>query len=203
MSEYVTRNAQGVAAGRKGRETRQRILNAVEERFLRAHHRTIKVSEIAAAAGTSSATFYYYFPDLAAAAAEAAQRQVEMLTPVVSAASRLVDPAATEQEYEFFIRSFYEYWTSRKGMLEAIVEASEGEDPRFFRVLLRAMMSVTYALAPAVKDGHPVGVAGSLVMMLTSSAARLDGFQRDGVPYDALIASQVRIMRAALLSATP
>ena len=75
------------------------------------------------------------------------------------------------------------------------------EDPRYFRVLLRLMMSVTYALAPAVRTGHAVGVAGSLVVMLTSSAARVDGFARDGVPFDDLVSAQVLILRASLQSA--
>ncbi|GGL13078.1 TetR/AcrR family transcriptional regulator [Nocardia jinanensis] len=185
-------------AGRKGRETRRRILDAVEKRCLEVHHREITVGEIARSAQVSPATFYTYFPDVVAATAEVAQRHLDMFAPVVHAASELADPDVDEQDYQDFVGLFYEFWRGRRGLLETIIASEVEEDPRYFRVLLRLMMSVTYALAPAVRTGHRVGVAGSLVMMLTSSAARIDGFARDGVPFDDLIASQAFILRAAL-----
>ncbi|MCW2529525.1 MAG: Transcriptional regulator [Pseudonocardiales bacterium] len=43
-----------------------------------------------------------------------------------------------------------------------------------------------------------MGIAGSLVVMMTQSAARRDGFTRDGVPYDDLIDSQAHIIHAVL-----
>src|SRR5690606_17424429 len=109
--------------------------------------------------------------------------------------TRLAADDADDADFEHFVRSFYAFWRDRRGLLEAVVASPADEDPRFFRVLLRLMMSVTYALAPAVRQGPTVGVAGSLVMMLTSWAARVEGFQRDGVPLDDLIASQVLILR--------
>ncbi|WP_308280497.1 hypothetical protein [Williamsia sp. DF01-3] len=112
-----------------------------------------------------------------------------------------VESRCRRKDYQEFVTLFYEFWSGRRGLLETIVAAEVDEDPRYFRVLLRLMMSVTYALAPAVRTGHAVGVAGSLVVMLTSSAARVDGFARDGVPFDDLVSAQVLILRASLQSA--
>ena len=91
------RTSAGTAAGRKGRETRQRILDAVEERCLHVHHREIAVGEIARSANVSPATFYTYFPDLVSATAEIAQRHLDLFSPVVHAASRLSNPAVEER----------------------------------------------------------------------------------------------------------
>lgn len=185
--------------GRKGRATRDRILDAVEQRCLQAHHREITVAQIASATGISPATFYTYFSDMGTATAEIAHRHFEQFSGVVEAASALARPEVTEADCRHFVDAFFGYWASRRGLLETILAAHIDDDHRYYRVLLNLMKSVTHALAPAVRDGHPLGTAGSLVMMLATAAARVDGFERDGVPHDDLITAQVRIVRAALM----
>lgn len=65
-------------------------------------------------------------------------------------------------------------------------------------MLLRALFSLVHTLAPVIRTGSPLGIAGSLIVMMTQSAARRDGFERDGVPYDDVISSQALISCAAL-----
>jgi len=184
--------------GRKGRATRDRILDAVEQRCLETHHREITVAQIAAATGIAPATFYTYFPDLGTATAEIAQRHFDQFSTVIDSAGALARPDVTESDYQRFVAGFYQYWAVRRGLLETILAAQIEDDHRYYRVLLNLMKSVTHALAPAVRHGHQLGTAGSLVMMLATAAARTEGFERDGVPYDELLAAQVKIVRAAI-----
>ncbi|SHN15752.1 TetR/AcrR family transcriptional regulator [Cryptosporangium aurantiacum] len=187
-------------AGAKGRRTRQRLLEEVERRCLRAPCASVAVSDVAQATGLSPATFYHYFPDVPTAVAEVAERHMVQFEDVTALAAALVRDQVNKEKTEEFVRAFYDFWADRRGLLETIVVASRDEDPRVFRVLLNAMKRLTHVLSVAVSGGHPVGVAGSLVMMLVLSAARREGFERDGAPLDAQIRSQAEILHAALAS---
>ena len=74
------RNLNGQAMGRKGSETRQRLMDATVELLERRSLRDVSVSEIATLAGTSSSSFYIYFEDVPAAALAAASG-IEQYTP--------------------------------------------------------------------------------------------------------------------------
>jgi AcrR family transcriptional regulator len=188
----------GRVPGRRGMETRRRLLEEVERRCLVVHHRHITVNEIAKAAETSAATFYHYFPDVAAAAAEVAANHFQRFDVVLERAQAVIDHKGDLVTCRAFVDEFFAFWERRPGLLEAIIVASPDDDPRFFRVLLTALSALTNVLAQGVTEGHPSGVAGSLVMMLSQAAARRDGFARDGVPFEALVDSQARVLHATL-----
>ncbi len=190
--------ATGKVPGRKGMETRQRLFEEVERRCLAAHHSTITVLEIAAATDTSASTFYHYFPDIAVAAAEVASKHLEEFDEVLELARTVVERGGELDTCRLLVDAFFDFWEPRPGLIEAIVVASRVEDPRFFKVLLNALVELTQILAEAVDEGDPTGVAGSLVMMISQAATRRDGFARDGVPLDTLADSQARIMHASL-----
>ena len=191
-------NSTGQVPGRKGMRTRQKLLDEVERRCVRSHYRTITVAEIAAGAETSASTFYHYFADVAAAAAEVAATHLKHFDAIEELAQKVVAARGDQRACEDFVSAFFDYWKSRPGLIETIVTASRDEDPRFFRVLLRALFSLTNTLAEGVPGPHSRGVAGSLVMMLSQAAARRDGFERDGVPFPDLVASQALILHRAL-----
>jgi AcrR family transcriptional regulator len=190
--------ATGRVPGRKGMETRLRLLEEVERRCLVVHHSSISVGDIAKATGTSPATFYHYFPDIAAAAAEVATNHLAEFESVLDCARSVVVNRGDYRSCRELVEAYFSFWEDRPGLLEAIVVASRDEDARFFRVLLRGLVSLTNTLAVAVPAGHASGVAGSLVMMLSQAAARRDGFERDGVDLESLIDSQARILSASL-----
>lgn len=190
--------ATGKVPGRKGMETRQRLYEEIERRCLASHHSTITVLEIAAATETSASTFYHYFPDIAAAAAEVASSHLAEFDEVIDLARAAVALNGDLAACRALVDAFLDYWEPRPGLIEAIVVASRVEDPRFFKVLLNALVELTQVLAEGVHEGDPTGIAGSLVMMISQAAARRDGFARDGVPRDALADSQARIMHASL-----
>lgn len=197
-SEAIPLTATGKVPGRKGMQTRRRLLEEVERRCVRSHYATISVAEVAQAADTSAATFYHYFPDVAAAAAEVATEHLAEFGAVEALAQAVVESGGALLECTAFVEAFFEFWAERPGLIEAIVIASRDEDPRFFKVLLRALFSLTNTLAKGVTAAPPTGTAGSIVMMLSHAAARRDGFARDGVPYRDLVESQAFVLHRAL-----
>src|SRR5688500_13474811 len=61
------RAADGRVPGRRGRATRQRLLECTTDMLQAGSYRDLKVIDIAREAGTSPATFYQYFADVEAA----------------------------------------------------------------------------------------------------------------------------------------
>ena len=78
------RNLYGQSMGRKGAETRERLIKATVDLLGSRSIRDVSVAEIAAAAGTSSSGFYIYFSDVSDAALAAARR-IEQITPEIEA----------------------------------------------------------------------------------------------------------------------
>lgn len=60
----TARNLLGQKMGRKGRETRQKIMDAVLELLKTSSYKDLSVSDIASQADLSNATFYVYFKDV-------------------------------------------------------------------------------------------------------------------------------------------
>ena len=58
------RNLLGQKMGRKGRETRQKVMDAALELLKTSSYKDLSVSEIASQADLSNATFYVYFKDV-------------------------------------------------------------------------------------------------------------------------------------------
>jgi len=85
--------------GRKGQDTRQRIMNAVLELLKTCSYKDLSVSEIATEANVSNATFYVYFSDVE-----------EVLYACVQATARVPEPLNEVLDTE---------WTS-ENMLEQI-----------------------------------------------------------------------------------
>src|SRR5271156_333471 len=75
-------NLYGQAMGRKGNETRQRLIRATVELLEKRSSRDVSVSDIATLAGTSSSRFYIYFTDVPAGALAAAE-SIEQITPEI------------------------------------------------------------------------------------------------------------------------
>jgi AcrR family transcriptional regulator len=80
-------NLYGQAMGRKGNETRQRLIRATVELLEKRSIRDVSVSDIATLAGTSSSSFYIYFADVSAAALAAAE-SIEQITPEIERLQR-------------------------------------------------------------------------------------------------------------------
>jgi len=175
------RNQNGQAMGRKGMQTRRRLIDATVEQLETTRLRDLRVSDIARRAGTSAATFYVYFPDVAdavlAALEEKTQADPEILA-LVDADWSVGDPEERARE----IASVYiANWTANRALFRVRNLAADEGDDRFRIMREHGIHGLMQALAAAIgraqKAGwvpatlEPLATAGVLLAMLERFAS--------------------------------
>src|SRR5215203_835021 len=112
------RAADGRVPGRRGRATRQRLLECTGEMLTTTSYRDVKVIDIARDAGTSPATFYQYFADVEAAIlvlAEEMAQQGQHLTAIITNGSWTgADALTTALE---LVDAFLAFWDDHRSVL--------------------------------------------------------------------------------------
>jgi AcrR family transcriptional regulator len=186
------RAADGRVPGRRGRATRQRLLECTREMLTTTSYRDVKVIDIAREAGTSPATFYQYFADVEAAIlvlAEEMAQQGQHLTAIITRASwkgrGAYDTALA------LVDEFLDFWDVHRPVLRVMDLATDEGDRRFQKIRVRLLNDITTALAEVARaakaDGRlpagldPMASAGILVAMLAHTAAHQYGFEFWGI----------------------
>lgn len=192
IDEEDLRAADGRVPGRRGRATRQRLLECTTEMLQAGSYRDLKVIDIAREAGTSPATFYQYFADVEAAIlvlAEEMAQHASVLPEIVRAG-----PWRGKQGYEraeALVVGMLDFWEEHRAVLRVVDLATEEGDQRFRQIRTRMLAKVTDALAEAYvtfrdegkhpQELDPRAVAGSLVAMLSQVAQHRYGFEFWGI----------------------
>ena len=191
-AEVDLRAADGRVPGRRGRATRQRLLECTRDMLTSTSYRDVKVIDIAREAGTSPATFYQYFADVEAAIlvlAEEMAQQGEHLTEIITGGSwQGTDALATSHE---LVDAFLAFWEAHRPVLRVMDLATDEGDGRFQKIRVRLLNDITKALADVTRRAQaeggvpkgldPMAVAGSLVSMLAHTAAHQYGFEFWGI----------------------
>jgi AcrR family transcriptional regulator len=186
------RAADGRVPGRRGRATRQRLLECTREMLATTSYRDVKVIDIAREAGTSPATFYQYFPDVEGAIlvlGEEMAHQGAHLTEIITGGSWKGRAA-----YDTALRlvdDFLAFWDEHRAVLRVTDLATDEGDRRFQRIRVRLLNDITTALADVARaaqdDGRlppgvdPMATAGVLVSMLAHVGAHHYGFEFWGI----------------------
>ena len=208
------RAADGRVPGRRGRATRQRLLECTRDMLTTTSYRDVKVIDIAREAGTSPATFYQYFADVEAAIlvlAEEMARQGHHLTEIITDGSWTgADAFATSLE---LVDAFLEFWDQHRPVLRVMDLATDEGDGRFQKIRVHLLNDITKALAGVTRrsqaDGglpkglDPMAVAGSLVSMLAHTAAHQYGFEFWGIRTAKLREAMGRQVSWAITGITP
>lgn len=204
--EVEPRAADGRVPGRRGRATRQKLLDCTTAMLRTTSYRDLKVVDIAREAGTSPATFYQYFPDVESAILVLADEMVttggERFADLVAGASwkgRSGYAAA-----EALADTMLTFWEDHQPVLRVVDLATEEGDGRFANVRTRLLNDLNNALAAAARDQQKAGkgqvgvdpnaIAGVLVAMLAHVSAHRLGFEFWGVRTDDLRAAMARIL---------
>ncbi|MDQ3146865.1 MAG: TetR/AcrR family transcriptional regulator [Actinomycetota bacterium] len=185
------RAADGRVPGRRGRATRQRLLEQTADMLTTTNYRDLKVVDIARAANTSPATFYQYFPDVEATVLVLAEEMIEdgaRLPALVRGGSwRGRGGYATSVA---LVDGFLEFWERHRSVLRVVDLASAEGDARFHNVRTRLLNGVTVALREVIGqrsagragDGiDPMATAGVLVAMVAHVSAHRYGFEFWGI----------------------
>jgi AcrR family transcriptional regulator len=186
------RASDGRVPGRRGRATRQKLLDQTAEMLRTTSYRDLKVIDIARGAGTSPATFYQYFGDVEAAIlllGEEMALDSERLVAMIQQADW-----GGEAGYETalaFADEFIRFWDEHRPVLRVVDLSTDEGDRRFRSVRVRWLNNLTKAFASVTEafqsQGQNRGVdamanAGVLVTMIANVAAHHYGFEFWGIP---------------------
>jgi AcrR family transcriptional regulator len=206
----------GRLPGRRGRATRQRLLECTAELLTSTPWRSIKVIDIARQAGTSPATFYQYFENVEQAILVLAEELMEGAALLAELVDGNWTTAASWETATAVVTGFMDYWEANRSVFRVVELATEEGDLRFQGLRVRALNAVTVTLArviggtggsggpggsgggasPAGTD--PMAVAATLISMLAHVAAHQYGFEFWGIRTTAMIDSQARVLHWAV-----
>lgn len=194
----------GRVPGRRGRATRQRLLECTAGLIATTSWRAVKVIDIAREAGTSPATFYQYFENVEQAIlvlAEELAQDAAGLVELIEGSWRADKGWTTAVSV---VEGFMAYWERHRAVLRVVELATEEGDLRFQGMRTRALNSVTVTLARVIStvsaegraggDADSMATASVLVSMLAHVAAHRYGFEFWGVRTNSLVESQARIL---------
>ncbi len=181
------RAVDGRVPGRRGRATRQRLLDATRAVLETTAFRELKVVDIARLAGTSPATFYQYFPDIEAALLSLARELAETGGAALRGLVENGDwaPVVAYDTAQQVAEGYLALWEQHRALIGVIDLAALEGDGRFRELRTALLSGATSALqrtiVAAVDAGHlPAGTdprarSGVLVSMLAHVAAHARG----------------------------
>ena len=205
--------ADGRLPGRRGRATRQKLLDATSALLETTSYRELKVVDIARKAGTSPATFYQYFPDvevaiLAIGEVMAAEGPL-LAKPVASSWSGRAGFATAID----LVEGFLTFWEEHEAVLRVVDLAIAEGDGRFRRIRNELLAPVTFALIEVITEHqkagkHPDTVdprahAAVLLSMLAHVAEHRHGLEAWGVSGAQARESMARIVAWSVTGRRP
>ena len=213
-AEEDLRAADGRVPGRRGRATRQRLLECTTEMLESSTYRDLKVIDIAREAGTSPATFYQYFADVEAAIlvlAEEMSRDGARL-PAIVRGGTWRGRAGWDRALEV-VDGFLGFWEEHRTVLRVVDLNTEEGDQRFRQIRTRLLAAVTEAMADVFelhqadgrhpKDLDPRAAAGTMVAMLAHVSQHRYGFEFWGIRTADVRLSMARQLYWALTGQKP
>jgi AcrR family transcriptional regulator len=124
-------NLYGQSMGRKGTETRARLIRATVELLEKRSLRDVSVSDIANLAGTSSSSFYIYFADVTAAALAAAEG-VKQITPEIESILRQKwKPSEAQDNAVALVEAYVNFASQHHAILRIRNLSADEGDKRF------------------------------------------------------------------------
>jgi AcrR family transcriptional regulator len=198
-------NKQGQRLGRKGEESRRRLLDATLSLIkVEALHK-LSASRIAREAGMSSQSFYLYFKDMddillalsGAPAVDAAE--------VAATLADAPDDLAPESAARTFVTAYSEYWNRHRAILNVRNYIADSGNIAFLKLRQDTTMPIIYAVADRILSAQPAGaldrpsaVARAVIVYLAMErmAARSDAVQYSRLDVGAvdLIQAEIEIL---------
>ena len=189
----------GRMAGERGRQTRQRLLDATVELLSTTSWRSVKVTDIARQARTSPATFYQYFANVEEAIRVLAEGMVDEAAQLVELVGGDWSEETSWETARTVTEGFLAYWEDNRAVFRVVDLATEEGDRELRGIRVRALNAVTVALAQVIvaacpssreaaapstaspAGSDPMAVAGTIVAMFASVSAHRYGFEYWGI----------------------
>lgn len=148
-------NKNGQTLGRKGMETRQRLMDAARDLLRDRSPFEITALLITRAAKTASATFYLYFDDVEDLLYALSAGISEEIEDLFDRDRLLRDPDRLYEDAMQFVRAYNAVWDRHSDiLLYRNLEADRG-NPRFNSLLTQASIPILNALAERIAAAYP------------------------------------------------
>ena len=201
----------GRALGRRGAQTRRRLLYATAS-LLETHGiRDLRVVDIAREVGSSPATFYQYFRDVEEAVLALAEEVGDEIAPL---AARLETPWDADRgldDARALVDGFVGYWDRHRAVLRTRNLAAQEGDERFREVRHRTLRAFMVGLEAKIVEARSSGRVVSEVSPRAASAAlvalleRMAAFHRElepiGISRVDLVETTARIIHQTVVGA--
>jgi AcrR family transcriptional regulator len=206
----------GRVPGERGRQTRQRLLDATVELLTTTSWRSVKVTDIARQASTSPATFYQYFGNVEHAIRVLAEGMVDQAAQLAELVGGDWSEEASWDTALTVTEGFLSYWEDNRAVFRVVDLATEEGDAQLRGIRVRALNAVTVALAQVIvaaspssegtpgtqtcspAGADPMAIAGTLVAMFASVSAHRYGFEFWGIRTGHLVDTQARVLHWAV-----
>lgn len=182
-------NKHGQAIGRKGLESRQRLLDAARQLITDEPAHKLTASAVARAAQLASQTFYLYFTDIdeiLLTLSREASEDMSLVRETLSAPWTSQSPASHARR---FIEAFSAYWDRHRAVLSMRNYLADSGHEAFARVREEAALPLIELLADRIMAGHADAVFD-----------RRAAFSRSLVIYSAI---ERMAARASIIQAQP
>ena len=199
-----TLDQSGRALGPRALQTRQRLLDAVEELLGQQSVRDLSVVDIARKAGTSPATFYQYFKDVTEATLHLAEQAAAEMPAVVELIDGSWEGSHGLPRARAIVEAFVRHWDAHRPVLLVRNLAADEGDRRFTRVREIALTPVLAGLAAKVAEAQAAGNVDAAIVPGAAAAAmgaileRLATYHREletiGVSRNDLVETCARIV---------
>ena len=150
----------GRVPGERGRQTRQRLLDATVELLATTSWRSVKVTDIARQAQTSPATFYQYFANVEQAIQVLAEGMVEQAGQLADLVGGDWSESASWATALTVTEGFLGYWEDNRAVFRVVDLATEEGEGQLRGIRVRALNAVTVALAQVIATASPSSEGG-------------------------------------------
>lgn len=147
-------NKHGQSMGRKGAESRRRLLDATRVLIVTEAIHNISASAIARAAGLASQTFYLYFKDIdeiLLALSDEASLDMGDVHDALSSDWSATSPA---EQARRFVDAFSQHWDKYRPILSMRNYLADSGHPAFLTVRQDAAMPIIEAIADRIMASH-------------------------------------------------
>jgi AcrR family transcriptional regulator len=148
------RNKHGQALGRKGAESRQRLLDAAKDLLVRAPTQKLTASAVAREAGMASQTFYLYFAEMGELLLDLSKDASEDMAEVLDTLNCPWDVDSLRLHSQRFVDAFSRYWNRHREVLSIRNFQSDLGAEAFAQVRQDAGLQVVRAIAERIRAAH-------------------------------------------------
>ena len=181
----------GRAIGKRGAQTRRRLLDATAKLLEDHGLRDLRVVDIARAVGSSPATFYQYCHDVEDAVLALAAEVGEDLAPIGDALARSWQNDDGLDATRVLVARFIDYWDTHRAVLRTRNLTAQEGDPRFREIRNRSLEPLREGIATKIVDAQDAGRVGRELSPVAAASAlcamieRMAAFHGDLEPFGA------------------